>query len=139
VLKYNEKQNNNCIVGIVPKSKKKLVWKGKIDTAYRQIHENLLFWLGTCTLKSGGVNIVVWAKNSLKHIWYLIFTYICLCFTLCCLISSVEAILASSAEHDFIIFRSSRNFLSSIFRNSGVGCEQCFSRLSSYKEIWEIM
>jgi hypothetical protein len=36
-------------------------------------------------------------------------TYICLCFTLCCLISSVEAILASSAEHDFIIFRSSRN------------------------------
>jgi hypothetical protein len=58
---------------------------------------NLLFWLGTCTLKSGGVNIVVWAKNSLKHIWYLIFTYICLCFTLCCLISSVEAILASSA------------------------------------------
>jgi hypothetical protein len=33
-----------------------------------QIHENLLFWLGTGTLKSGGVIIVVWAKNSLKHI-----------------------------------------------------------------------
>ena len=86
------------------------------------------YWLGTGTLKSGGVNIVVWAKKYLKHIWYLIFTYICLCFTFCCLISPVEAILASSAEHDFIIFRSSWNFLSSMFRNS-VGCqsEKCFT------------
>jgi hypothetical protein len=49
-----------------PKSNKNLVGKGKIDTPYRQIHENLLFWLGTGTLKSGAVNIVVWAKHSLK-------------------------------------------------------------------------
>jgi len=82
---------------------KKVVGKGKIDTPYRQIYENLLFWLGTGTLKSDGVNIVVWAKNSLGHIWYLIITYIRLCFTFCCLTSSVEAILASSDEHDFII------------------------------------
>jgi hypothetical protein len=50
-------------------------------TPYRQIYENLFFWLGTGTLKSDGVNIVVWAKNSLEHIWYLIITYMCLCFT----------------------------------------------------------
>jgi hypothetical protein len=51
--------------------------------------------LGTDTFKSNGVNIVVWVKNSLEHIWYLIITYIRLCFTFSCLTSSVEAILAS--------------------------------------------
>jgi hypothetical protein len=64
-------------------------------TPCRQIHENLLFWLGTGTLKSGGVKIVMWAKNSFRHIWYLIFTYMCLCFIFCCLLNPVEAILAS--------------------------------------------
>ena len=113
---------------------KKLIGKGKNDTPCRQIYENLLFWL------SDGVNIVVWTNNYLRHIWYLICTYICLCFTFCCLLSPVEAILASSDEHDFIICRSSWNFLSSMFRNSvGCQCEKCFVRLSSCKEIWEIM
>ena len=83
--------------------------------------------------------MVVWAKNSLEHIWYLIITYMCLCFTLCCLLSPVEAILASSEEHDFIIYRSSFNFLSSMFRNSvGCQCEICFLRLSICKEICRI-
>jgi hypothetical protein len=60
------------------------------------------------------VKVVVWANNYLRHIWYLIFTYMCLWFTFCCLLSPVEAFLASSDEHDFIIFRSSWNFLSSM-------------------------
>ena len=119
---------------------KKLVGKGSNDTPCRQIHENLLFWLSTGTLKSGVVNIVVWANNYLRHIWYLIFTYMCLCFTFCCLLSPVEAFFASLDEHDFIIFRSSWNFLSSMCRNSvGYQCDKCFVRLSSCKEIWEIM
>jgi hypothetical protein len=69
--------------------------------------------------------------------WYLIFTYMCLCFTFCCLLSPVEAFLASSDEHDFIIFRSSWNFLSSMFRHSvGCQCEKCFVRLSSSYSIF---
>ena len=120
--------------------KKKLVGKGKLDAPYRQIYEYLLFWLGRGTLESDGVNIVVWAKNSLEHIWYLIITYIRLCFTFSCLTSSVEAILASSDGNDFIIYRFSWNFLLSMFRNSvGYQCEKCFLRLFICKEIWKIM
>ena len=47
------------IVGTVPKSNKKIVKGGKIDTPNTHTHESSLSWLGTDTsIKSGRVKIV---------------------------------------------------------------------------------
>ena len=57
LFSWNGKKKH--IVGTIPKSKIKIVERGKIDTLRTQIHDRSLSWLGTDTsIRSGGVKLV---------------------------------------------------------------------------------
>jgi hypothetical protein len=50
-------------VRTVPKSNRKIVESGKIDTL--NIHDRSLYWLGTGTsIKSGGIKLISWDQTS---------------------------------------------------------------------------
>ena len=52
-------------VGTIPKSYRKIIERDQMNTLITQIHEHLLFWLGTgISLKSGGAKPVLWVKTS---------------------------------------------------------------------------
>jgi len=52
-------------VGTVPKSNRKIVERGKIDTLNTQIYDRSLYWLGTgISIKSGRVKISFFRKIS---------------------------------------------------------------------------
>jgi hypothetical protein len=58
-LKQNEKQNIPHTVGTIPRSNRKMVEKGKIDTHNIHIHDFSLCRLGTGTsIKYGGVKLI---------------------------------------------------------------------------------
>ena len=58
----------NSTVRAGPKSNRKIVDKDEIDTPNTQIHDGSLHWLGTCTsIKSGGVNLVLWTLTLLVN------------------------------------------------------------------------
>jgi hypothetical protein len=48
INKINKKKKKNTI-GKVPKSNRKIIERGRIDTPNIQIHDRLLSWLGTGT------------------------------------------------------------------------------------------
>jgi len=59
----NMKKQKYHTVRTVPKSNRKIVESGKIDTP--NIHDRSLSWLGTCTsIKSGGIKLVSWGQTS---------------------------------------------------------------------------
>ena len=50
----------------VPKSNRKIVERGKIETPNTETHDSSLSWFGTVTsVKSVGVRLVLWAQSSL--------------------------------------------------------------------------
>ena len=61
---WNKMKNNEYhIVGTIPKSKIKIVGRGKIDTPKIQIHDRSHSWVGTCiSIKSPGNALVLWAQ-----------------------------------------------------------------------------
>jgi hypothetical protein len=58
-MKLKKKQHKNTtLVGTVPKYKKKIVERGKMDTFNTQIHDRSLSWNGTGTsIKNGGTKL----------------------------------------------------------------------------------
>ena len=59
----NMKNQKYHTVRTVPKSNRKIVESGKIDTS--NIHDHSLSWLGTATsMKSGGIKLVSWDQTS---------------------------------------------------------------------------
>jgi len=54
---------NYHTVETFPKSNRKIVERGKIDTSDIEIHDSSLYWLGTDTsIKNGGLKLVLWDK-----------------------------------------------------------------------------
>ena len=55
-----DKMKKKNTVGTIPKSKIKVIERGKIDPINTQKHDRSLFWLGAGTsIKSGGVKLVL--------------------------------------------------------------------------------
>jgi hypothetical protein len=58
-------KTKNTTVGTAPKSNKKIVEKGKINTNHTQLHDHSLSWLGTGTsIKSGRVKLALWVQRE---------------------------------------------------------------------------
>jgi hypothetical protein len=64
-LNGEKNQNKYHTVETVPKSKREIVERDKIDTPNIQIHGRSIYWIGIETsIKRGGVKLLYWPKPS---------------------------------------------------------------------------